>query len=150
MKHGLLLLFVLLLCAVQARAADSLDCRFASYNHVPGVPQDIRVVGGIACIATGGTGLYIVDVSDPANPESLSVTAMPNSCTGVDIDGSYAYVAGQDHFSSVDISDPTNLVEVGHYSRPSVGFISASVNGHFVCESAWADSSGVCHLVLQR
>ena len=58
-------------------------------------------------ISATSNGLMIVDVSDPANPETLSTVS---GIEGIDVyvNQDYAYVAGGTSFSVVDVSDPAS------------------------------------------
>jgi hypothetical protein len=61
--------------------------------------------------ATGGVGLWIVDVSDPANPQAVSTVEL-GEAYGVAVNGRYAYLA-VGSVVPVDISDPSKPVEAG-------------------------------------
>jgi hypothetical protein len=74
---------------------------------------EIKVVGNYAFIA-GGLGMFVVDVTNKANPTlvaNLDLGAL--RATDIVISGNYAYLAlGRYGFTVVDITDPTNPVEV--------------------------------------
>ncbi|MCA9753298.1 MAG: T9SS type A sorting domain-containing protein, partial [Gemmatimonadetes bacterium] len=71
--------------------------------------------------ATPPTGLRIYDVSDADQP-SLSGELLTSASRTVDVEGSYAYLGGDD-FRVVDVSDPSNPTTVGSI------FLSDEVHG---------------------
>ncbi len=71
----------------------------------------VFVSGNYAYMAGGWQGgLEIIDVSDPADPQSKSIYGEDDtSVMDVYVNGDYAYVAGNnDGFLVLDVSDPTN------------------------------------------
>ena len=88
----------------------------------------IYVSDSYAYVAAKTEGLYIVDVSDPANPYRVSRLNLPGYATGVWVNGSYAYVGcngGGSGLRIIDVSDP--------YQPEEVGDISSFVSGFDVC-----------------
>ncbi|MDP8208965.1 MAG: T9SS type A sorting domain-containing protein [Candidatus Electryonea clarkiae] len=80
-------------------------------NNWSGTP-DIKVVDNLAYVATGNTGLQIVDVSDPENLAIVGYNEL-NGAWRVEIVGDNAYVVGYQQFSIISISDPENPELVG-------------------------------------
>lgn len=75
--------------------------------------QDIQVIGDLAFIATGTTGLHIIDVSIPAQPVKISSSNTPGMVTGVYVADGYAYLAaGGAGLLILDVSDPANPTAV--------------------------------------
>ena len=75
--------------------------------------QDIQVIGDLAFIATGTTGLHIIDVSNPAQPVKISSSKTPGMVTGVYVADGYAFLtAGGAGLLILDISDPANPAAV--------------------------------------
>jgi len=70
-----------------------------------------------------GSGLSVLDISDPANPEPVRQYDLPGEAVAVEIDGGYAYVGHRCIQSGdvcvggalriLDVSDPTDPFEVG-------------------------------------
>jgi hypothetical protein len=94
---------------------------------IPGV-HSLAVSGNVAYVAfqerLGGTGLRLVDISDPAAPSNLGIwrNGIHVHINGVTIVGSTAYVGGIDGLDVVDVSDPTAPRELAHLRVPaSVG-----------------------------
>ena len=72
-------------------------------------------VGDITYIASGGSGLAIVDISRPSMPTLLGSVETPGYARDVAIAGAYAFVAdGNSGLVVIDISDPTNPVLAKH------------------------------------
>ena len=93
--------------------------------------RDISVSedGSIAAVvfgstSGGGAGMEIIDVSDRANPVSISTIDIGAGC-GVAIRNGYAYVAKcASGFTAVDISDPYNPVIKSNIPRNLAGTVS--------------------------
>ncbi len=60
--------------------------------------------GGMAPTFTGG--LHIIDVSDPLSPTLRGTFDVGTDVYDAQVDGDYAYIAGQDTFTMLDVSDP--------------------------------------------
>lgn len=65
--------------------------------------RDIEVVGDLAYMASGYSGLRVIDVSNPAFPVELGSLDTPSYAEGVEVVGAYAYVA--DGFRGLRIID---------------------------------------------
>jgi len=87
----------------------------------PGYAYSVRTAGRHAYVADGEAGLRIINVSDPSAPQEIGHYVPPQGdVRGVDVVGSYAYVAAgyAGGLRVVDISDPKKPREVGHYDTP--------------------------------
>ena len=73
-----------------------------------------------AFVADRGSGLQIVDVSDPSQPKLVGGCDTPGDTFGVYVKGNYAYVTDGSvgGLRIIDISDPTNPVFTGWYDTP--------------------------------
>ncbi len=80
----------------------------------------VAVSGAVAYVADAGSGLQVIDVSDPASPVILGSVDTPDEALGVAVSGTVAYVA--DGFASglqvIDVSDPGSPVIVGSIDTP--------------------------------
>jgi len=86
------------------------------FYDAPGYAQDIAVAEGYACVADGGSGLRVVDISSPANPTEVGFYDTPGWAEGVAVAEEYSYVAdGDAGLRVVDVSNPVNPMEVGFY-----------------------------------
>ncbi len=82
---------------------------------------DVRVAGGRAYVATFGSGLSIFDVSNPAVMTPLSLAAVGNFASAVEVDGTTVYLADSQVGSPLAIS----IIDA---SNPSVPVLRASAN----------------------
>ena len=87
---------------------------------------DVRVAGGRAYVATFGSGLSIFDVSNPAAMAPLSLNAVGNFASSVEVDGTTAYLAdsqfgGALALTVVDASNPSAPVRLGSADAISGG-----------------------------
>jgi hypothetical protein len=78
-----------------------------------------------------GTGFWVLDVSDPAEPDSIGFYARPGA-VGLDIVGNYAYVSdtGGMGLTILDISSPENPTFVSDYTTPGYGNEVTVANGY--------------------
>ena len=88
-------------------------------GHIGGPTYAVAVQGNYAHIGEGYS-LTILDISDPASPIVVGKTfPLPDIVQGVAIAGGYAYVAdGDGGLRVINVSTPTNPVEVGFYDTP--------------------------------
>ncbi|MCK5644919.1 MAG: hypothetical protein KAJ19_29235 [Gammaproteobacteria bacterium] len=82
-----------------------------------GWAANVHVQDNTAFVADSESGLYIIDISDPANPTELS-----QFNEGIDhlhelyVDENLVYVADYtDGFKIIDVSDPVNPTQVGRF-----------------------------------
>ncbi len=81
--------------------------------------QDEAVQGNYAYLATGASGMAVVDVSNPAAPVTKGVYDTPGSARAVAAAGSYVYVADREAgLRVIDVANPATPVEVGFYDTP--------------------------------
>ncbi|MBI2877784.1 MAG: choice-of-anchor D domain-containing protein [Candidatus Tectomicrobia bacterium] len=111
-------LFIYLL----TRVGDSTVLRkppIGSYPTVASISATF-VVGSRAYVASGRSGLKVVDISNPKAPLEMGQVDTRGFAMGVHVSGPYAYVAdGSGGLRVIDISTPTAPREVGNY--PSRG-----------------------------
>ena len=97
-----------------------------SYDS-PGYVYDVVVSGTIAFLAESW-GVRTVDVSNPAAPVSIGQFSTPDEATEISLIGNAAYVATGEHgLRIIDITEPTNLQEVGYYVED---FNTRSLSAH--------------------
>ncbi|MBW2386763.1 MAG: hypothetical protein JRG92_24295, partial [Deltaproteobacteria bacterium] len=94
---------------------------------------DVEVVGGLAYVA-GGSGLRVIDVSNPTLPVEVGALDTPGNARGVDVVGDLAYVAdssfGGGGLRVIDVSNPMLPVEIGALDTPGGG-MDVEVVGEF-------------------
>ncbi len=90
---------------------------YMAYSHYA------EVQGDYAYLATGETGLEILDISDPENPEWIGTYDTPGDSRYVKVVDDIAYVCDlQGGLRIVDVSDPRHPDEISFYSREWRGF----------------------------
>jgi hypothetical protein len=86
----------------------------------PGVVSGVAVVGDLAYLADGSSGLRVIDVSDPASPVELGSLDTPGYAYGVEVVGDLAYVADSGSgLRVIDVSHPASPVELGSIDTPN-------------------------------
>ncbi|MCP4712457.1 MAG: hypothetical protein GY869_27860, partial [Planctomycetes bacterium] len=106
-----------------------------SEHSTPTLLSALELEGGAFRIAVqgdyayvGGSGVHIIDISDPENPFELSTSGfMLNH--GIAVNGQYAYVS-EDRLRVIDISDPANPSDVG-LSQPISQSEQLSISGDY-------------------
>lgn len=97
---------------------------------------DVEVIGDLAYLVQDG--LKIINISVSSHPEIISEYTKSGYAQGVAICGSYAYLAdGNEGMVVIDISNPSNPIEVGHISDESGDFargITVSDNHAFLAQ----------------
>src|SRR5207253_825205 len=88
-----------------------------NYVTPPAVVFGVAVSGNYAYLADYSAGLRVVDVSDPANPQSVGTSATGGRPVGVAVLGHYAYLADMDFgLQVIDVSNPASPQRVGGYA----------------------------------
>ncbi|MHB1037685.1 MAG: Ig-like domain-containing protein [Pirellulales bacterium] len=89
----------------------------------PGLAVGVVVTGGLAYVADAGSGLHIIDVTNPAVPVRLGGYDTAGSAQDVVISGRLAYVPDEHSLQIIDVSNPAAPVLLGEYHN------SASIDG---------------------
>jgi hypothetical protein len=84
---------------------------------LPGSSNALAIEGDIAYVAASGSGLVIVDISDPSAPVELATFPTSANATHVAVEGTLAYVSHADGLTIVNIGDPAMPAEAGVYAR---------------------------------
>ena len=87
-------------------ANPAAPARRGSYE-LPEKVWGFTVIGPLAYLAAGHSGMWIVDVSDPENPALRGSVKTPGQAKNVAVSGTHAVVA--DHMSGVDVIDISDL-----------------------------------------
>ena len=99
-----------------------------SYD-TPGSAYDVAVSGDHAFVADYGSGLQVIDISDPTSPALLGSYDTPGTALRVAVTGDYAFVADDaSGLQVIDISYPTSPTLLGSYDTPG-GARSVAVSG---------------------
>ena len=133
-------LVVLLLLAVwnAGQAQDSLGMSCVSGLEYWQQVDDIRMVGNLAYIVAGTSGLHIVDLSDPANPLEIGrFTWYQMSETGGHfyVLGNLLYLGIETGGFVLDVSDPTHPVVLGQWTSTIGCGISFAHDGYAIAHN---------------
>jgi hypothetical protein len=112
-------LFTLLLVVGKVgQAQDSLGMHHvATLDYWQGA-SDIQMVGNLAYVVSSSSGLHIVDLTDPANPQEIGRATWYDwgfLSGGVYVIGNRAYVATTYGCCAFDISDPTHPIQLARW-----------------------------------
>jgi len=82
-------------------------------------PLSVTVVDNLAYVADWGSGLQVVDVSDPTAPSVFSSVDTPGEATSITVNGSNAYIADNESgLQIIDISNPSAPSIIGTFDTP--------------------------------
>lgn len=100
----------------------------------PGSARGVYVSGDYAYVSCWTEGLYIINISNPANPSLAGhISTAPGQAWDAHVQGNHAYVADDQNggLQVIDVSDPYHPNIVGNYDTPGWAF-SLSVDSNFV------------------
>jgi hypothetical protein len=120
----------------RVEAQDSLGMSRVSALDYWNSVEDIAIVGSIAYVTTGVTGLHVIDISEPSHPivvNNIPVSGSSYYYCGMDVAGNRLYVSSWRGAAVFDISNPTNPVFLGEGGNPQ-GFEALSFCDIFVFE----------------
>ena len=93
------------------------DCYLAGAYDTPGSAFQVYVSGSYAYVADAGSGLQIINISNPAAPTLAGTYYNEVTAEGVYVSGSYAYVAdGPNGLVIINISNPAAPTLAGTYN----------------------------------
>jgi hypothetical protein len=108
--------FITTLILMFSAAAHAQSVSITPVGQLGGSSHAVAVVGNRAYFGMGSR-LWVLDVSQPANPVLLGKSsALPGIPLGISVSGNYAYLACTGGFQIVDISNPAAPVRVGGLS----------------------------------
>jgi hypothetical protein len=83
----------------------------------------VDIQGNYAYVASGRTGLRIMDISNPTQPEEVGYCDTPGNAHAVAVSGDYAYVADMMcDLRVIDISVPSSPHEVAHLETGTMAY----------------------------
>jgi hypothetical protein len=109
------------------QAQDSLGMRYLSGLDYWQISESIQMVGDLAYVVGGSSGLHIMSLSDPANPVEIGRFTWYQwfgASGGVYVLGNRAHLGTYGGGIVLDISDPTNPVELGQWFSGHMSDIS--------------------------
>jgi hypothetical protein len=114
--------------------SDSYNPSFLGNINLGNWVYGVAYQGGMVYVAVGGDGLKIVDVTDPENPTIAGSFDTPAFARHVAIIDSTAFVSEYGSIRAIDISDPSDLRQIG--------FINLPIESTIVSSSASVERSG--------
>lgn len=100
--------------SARAYAGDLDPVHRGSWPGFHRAPANNVVVRGNYAYVTTQTGLHVIDVSDPAGPQSVGSTTVGGEALGLQIQGNYVFVAVRHvGLRVIDVSDPMSPRRVG-------------------------------------
>lgn len=101
---------------------------------------DVVVQGNYAYVAQNYNGMRVIDISNPAGPQSVSELDLPGQSFAIEIEGNFAYIAALNAgLRIVDISDPYNPEEVGYFDDVGIGAYEVKVRSNLAFVP-WSDA----------
>jgi hypothetical protein len=91
--------------------------RIKSSYDTSGLAYDVTVIDDYAYIASGLSGLYIIDIKNPSNPILKGSFDTSAFSMGIDVYGNYAYLATYNGLVIADISDTSSPTFKGLYNE---------------------------------
>jgi hypothetical protein len=89
----------------------------------PGSAEDVALVGDLAYVADGSSGLRVIDISNPALPVEIGALDTPGQAIDVEVVGDLAYLAdGDSGLRVMDVSNPALPVELGALDTPGYAY----------------------------
>jgi hypothetical protein len=102
----------------------------------PHFVHDVAVSGTLAYVAAAGSGLRVVDISDPSRPAEVGAWSSPGYAEGVAVVGQTVYLAdGPYGVRVLDVSKPSQPVEIGSAYPMNYAF-KVAVEGRYAYVAA--------------
>ncbi len=108
-----------------------------SMSNLAQDPKKIEMADGYAYIAGSNPDLRIVDVSNPAAPQTVGTVQYPGSANNLTIVGDYVYLTGTEYLRILDVSNPSTPMPRGNYKLPEQSPLDLAVHNAlaFVCNA---------------
>ncbi len=99
----------------------SLQYGFTGSFNTPGLAWDVAIQSHYAFVAVDGSGLVVIDISNPAQPNLVTGLSLPGYAYGITIEGSVAAVAmvAPGSLQFVNISNPLQPTLLSSLSLPA-------------------------------
>src|SRR5262245_13053535 len=109
---------------------------YSSYLRLSGdvlTPEsyDVSVAGSYAYVAQGGSGMMVIDISNPDAPRVVGGVNTPGTALDVVVAGAHAYVAdGASGLQVIDISNPASPFILSTLDTPDAA-VGVAVTGSY-------------------
>jgi hypothetical protein len=125
-----ILISVLLFLSSASMVQNSQSIRKIGSYDTPGYAYGVDANGNFAYVADGGSGLHILDISNPSAPSLMDSYDTPGGANRVAVVGDYAYVADVSSLQIIDISTPGSASFTGSIATPGNAY-DVTVKGTF-------------------
>ncbi|OGU45142.1 MAG: hypothetical protein A3G43_12830 [Ignavibacteria bacterium RIFCSPLOWO2_12_FULL_56_21] len=116
--------------------SPTLSAFLGANQAATGIAYGPFYLDGKVYVAYGNAGLRIIDVSNPANAQSLSTTPVGGDARGVVAAGNYAYVAaGTSGLHVIDATNPSSPSKILTITMPRARGVAISGNYIYVAAS---------------
>lgn len=96
---------------------------------LPGIVGDVAVMGSHAYVATGESGLSVINIVDPVAPTEVGFYDGKNA-EDVAVAGDYAYITGRQDLRIINVANPAAPTEVGFFDAHG-GTYGVAVAGNY-------------------
>jgi hypothetical protein len=93
---------------------------------IPDQVNQIRLAGSLALLGTGGNGMLIIDISDPAHPWFRERFPFGVTVEDLAVEGHLGYYVSGD-LIILDLSNPDHIPLLSYWSGPGSGYTSVAV-----------------------
>lgn len=102
--------------------------------------EDIIGIEDFVFLANYNT-IYTFNVSDPMNPDSVNTFVVESIINDIHVVQNILYLIASYDFYILDISDPSNITELGKISLPeaSLGLTRFHIEGNYAYLGSWSD-----------
>jgi hypothetical protein len=94
----------------------------------------VKIVGSLAYVAAGSSGLQIVDVSNPYAPQVIGAIDTPGTAYAVDVANGYAYVSDSTSIQVINVTNPGSPFIVGSLTTSSAKALSVTGSRLYVID----------------
>jgi hypothetical protein len=120
---------------VDIEKLSDINSQIVGSTDIPGVAYGSSVSGNIAYVPCN-TGLQVIDMSNPSQPQTIGSVETPHSAYEVAIVGNTAYVTDHSSLQVIDVSMPSQPAIIGSVDTPGeASGVAVSGNTAFVADS---------------
>src|SRR2546421_4058348 len=106
---------ILTVCLVAAASSAQITLLPVAQTNNGGYASAVAVYGHYLFLGAGATGLWVYDVSNPANPINIAHKSDGGNAFGLEVSSNLLYLANDyDGLRIYDISNPANPLNIGH------------------------------------
>jgi hypothetical protein len=118
---------------VSARMTTSTDLRLVNSFSQPGTPENFVIHGNfVYLVGSSPNRLYVLDITDPANPQSVTTTQIGSAGVDLKVRGNFLYILSSGNIMSYDISNPRSPRFRGSASINLGGAVRFEIYEHYL------------------